>query len=383
MNEAVSRRHISVQLNGHELFLNPDDRAITDCLIDTAAWEPVETEVVRKEVKRGFVVVDIGANIGYYTLLFAMIVGDRGHVFAFEPDPTNFAFLRTNVERNGYDNVTLIQKAVSDENRWVQLYLDDYNKGDHRVYDSGDGRQFIWVESMRLDDYLKNYDRRIDFIKMDIQGAEWRAVQGMTDILEKNQSIKVVTEFWPAGLNSAGIDPEEYLKLLANHGFKLHEMDEEEASVGPTNAAELLRDYTPENERFTNLFCTRAEWKWDRPLNRSGSRLRLAQAELAALIPAGDAFILIDEEQFGGEVPPGRHAIPFLERDGQYWGPPPDDATAIEELERLRQAGAHFIVFARPAFWWLEYYTGFHCHLRAQFPCLLENYRLIVFDLRP
>jgi hypothetical protein len=66
---------------------------------------------------------------------------------------------------------------------------------------------------------------------------------------------------------------------------------------------------------------------------------------------------------------------------GQYGGPPPDDATAIRELERLRQSGASFIVFARPAFWWLDYHAAL-CHLRSAFRCVLENDRLVVFDLR-
>jgi hypothetical protein len=74
--------------------------------------------------------------------------------------------------------------------------------------------------------------------------------------------------------------------------------------------------------------------------------------------------------------------VPFLEHDGQYWGPPPDDATALREFERLRQAGAAFLAVAWPAFWWLDYYTDFHRHLRGRYRCLLENDRLIVFDLQ-
>ncbi len=111
--------------------------------------------------------------------------------------------------------------------------------------------------------------------------------------------------------------------------------------------------------------------------------VHLATQEIATIIPPGDTFILIDEDQWGSrEVVSDRRAIPFLERDGQHWGPPPDDDTGIRELERLRQAGARFMVFAWPAFWWLEYYAGLHQYLRSQFRCALENERLIVFDLR-
>jgi hypothetical protein len=113
-------------------------------------------------------------------------------------------------------------------------------------------------------------------------------------------------------------------------------------------------------------------------------RLRQTAEEIAALIPAGASFILVDEEQWrvGGAVT-GRRAIPFIERAGQYWGPPADDEAAVGELERLRQAGANFIVFGWPAFWWLDYYAGFNRHLRQHFRPVLENDRAIVFDLRP
>jgi len=111
--------------------------------------------------------------------------------------------------------------------------------------------------------------------------------------------------------------------------------------------------------------------------------LEKAKHDLAGLIPNGISFILVDECQWGSEIPTGRRAIPFLERDGQYWGRPPDDETAIRELERLRGSGASFIVFAWPAFWWLDYYAGFSRYLHSKFRCVLRNDRLIVFDLRP
>jgi SAM-dependent methyltransferase len=109
---------------------------------------------------------------------------------------------------------------------------------------------------------------------------------------------------------------------------------------------------------------------------------RAAAQEVAALIPPGRTIILVDQDEFGGQVGAGHRRIPFLERDGQYWGPPPDNKTAIREFERLRHAGADFMIFGWPAFWWLEYYSEFSGYLRANFPCPLENERLVVFDLR-
>jgi SAM-dependent methyltransferase len=111
-------------------------------------------------------------------------------------------------------------------------------------------------------------------------------------------------------------------------------------------------------------------------------QLQLATSELQNLIAPGATFILVDDGQWGRvRSLESYRVIPFLERDGQYWGPPPDDATAWQELKRLQHAGATHIAFAWPAFWWLQHYAEFNKQLRTEFPCVLENERLTVFGL--
>jgi predicted O-methyltransferase YrrM len=112
-------------------------------------------------------------------------------------------------------------------------------------------------------------------------------------------------------------------------------------------------------------------------------RLRLCKQDLEALIPPEDAFILVDQNFGSDQLGRNGRAMPFLERDGQYFGPPADDATAIREVERLRDSRAAFIAFVWPALWWLEHYSAFHHHLRSSYRCVLENDRLVVFDLWP
>ncbi len=112
----------------------------------------------------------------------------------------------------------------------------------------------------------------------------------------------------------------------------------------------------------------------------------LSAMEIKALVPHGSTFILVDEDNWGektgnSEIVGGRHSVPFLEHNGEYWGPPTDDATAISELERLRRDGATFIVFAWPGFWWMEYYSGFASHLRGNYRAVVENERVVVFNL--
>lgn len=111
-------------------------------------------------------------------------------------------------------------------------------------------------------------------------------------------------------------------------------------------------------------------------------RLDRSIKELTALAGSEKSFILVDDATWETEKIFQRgQAKPFLERDGQFWGPPEDDRSAISELERQRQAGVSFIAFAWPAFWWLDFYKDFQRHLRSHSRCLLENERLLVFDL--
>jgi Sulfotransferase family len=108
----------------------------------------------------------------------------------------------------------------------------------------------------------------------------------------------------------------------------------------------------------------------------------LTMRDIARMVPRGSSFILVDNGEIGDVVAADRHAIPFPERHGQYWGPPADDESAIGELERLREAGASHLIVAWPASWWLEYYSGFHRYLRSHLQCACENDRLVAFDLR-
>jgi len=245
------------EVQGNKMFLDSKDSLLFSII---GAYEPFETELVKKEIKKGDVVLDLGANIGYYTLIFAKLVGEKGKVFAFEPEPDNFALLKKNVEINGYKNVVLVQKAVSNKTGKLKLYLCKDNTGGHSIHpfeSPQDGNQSIEIEATRLDDYFKTYDGKIDFIKMDIQGAEKEAVQGMSSLLKKNKNVKVVSEFWPSGLKQGGIEPEEYLELLTGFGFKLYEVSEREKKIKPVDIPKFLEMYAPSRRKYTNLLCIR------------------------------------------------------------------------------------------------------------------------------
>lgn len=251
-----SKPIVRLEIRGNTLFLNPDDRLITKTMVSTGTWEPLETSVFLEHVKNGNTIVDVGANIGYYTVLGAQAVGTSGRVYAFEPDPTSFGFLRRNVKANGYKNVVLEQKALTNKPGTLRLYLSTSNMGDHRIYPTGD-RAYVDVEGVRLDDYLEGLQSDVDFIKIDTQGAEVVILEGMKKTLERNRNVKLAIEFWPRGLEGFGHKASQLLEILEGHGFTFKDIDENLEVVLETTAAKLLQKYTVENRGFTNLFCTR------------------------------------------------------------------------------------------------------------------------------
>src|SRR5262245_590665 len=116
---------------GHRMYL---DKLDSLQLSLRKVYEPIETRLVMDLVKPNQVVLDIGANIGYYTLIFSKLVGPGGRVYAFEPHPTNFSLLDRNVQTNGYKNATVVRKAVADATGSLKLYESELNSADHRIY---------------------------------------------------------------------------------------------------------------------------------------------------------------------------------------------------------------------------------------------------------
>ena len=111
-------------------------------------------------------------------------------------------------------------------------------------------------------------------------------------------------------------------------------------------------------------------------------RLTRARKHINNLVPLSDSFIFVDEDTVREKLGTGRHCMRFLQRNGHYAGVPPDDRTAVQELDRHIAAGAKFIAFWQAGFWFLDYYSELRERLRSQYQCLVEDDSLILFDLR-
>jgi FkbM family methyltransferase len=211
--------------------------------------EPATTGLFTKVVKKNDVVLDLGANIGYFSLLAARLVGKDGRVYSFEPEPRNFGFLKKNIELNDYSQVTPNQKAVANEPGTVKLYICHYDTGHHTINQYGGiesynltkqeaPKDYVEVEKVALDDYLKDKVDHVDFIKMDVEGAEVLALRGMDKIIRGNKDIKMLVEFFPLLIKEMGDSPEELIKkLLDDYGFSMYVIEDDYSMSNQSSGA--------------------------------------------------------------------------------------------------------------------------------------------------
>ena len=241
----------SIVVNGHRMFLDTHDSLD---LLGQERWEPLATSLVERYVGEGDTVVDVGAHIGYYTLLFAKLVGPAGRVLAFEPYPATHLLLQRNVGENGYANVVIQRQAVADVPGRMALHVSGADWG-HHLY--GPGNQTLEVDVVKLDDAIPP-DAAVDFLKIDVEGAEAQVLRGMSELLRRSPRMKMLTEFWPAGLWRSGTDPGDYLRMLVANGFSLNNVDEIAGQFRPATTADLLASYSRVADAHTNLLCLRS-----------------------------------------------------------------------------------------------------------------------------
>lgn len=249
------------------LWIDLQDRMLGKYFFLNRDYETFETGLIEALIDPGMVVVDIGANVGYYTTKFAKAVGSSGRIYAFEPDEDNYQLLKRNIQENHLSNVRCENMAVSDTDGDIDFYLSDINFGDHRTFLSSDDRVSNWgnsrktkkVASVTLDNYLDG--QRVDLIKMDIQGAEVIALKGMEKTLA-DRDIVLFSEFWPHGLRESGHTPEQFLELLTEQGMRVYVINEETETVTPFDAhiiPELMRLTESDFSAHVNIIGTRSE----------------------------------------------------------------------------------------------------------------------------
>jgi FkbM family methyltransferase len=220
-----------VQTDVGELWSHPDD-LVTSQLQRDGCWEPPLARLLRKRLRPGMTFLDIGAHIGYFTILAATLVGPTGHVFAVEPDPGNAPLLRANLWRHRCGNVTFLPIAAWHSLGHVWLTTNPDNRAGSTVqqqYREGD----VGVPAAPLDTLL---DESFDLIKADAEGSDHIALQGAERLLSR--CPLAVVEFWPQTVVNE-TEPREVLNTYHGLGRNLSLLSET-GDLEPTTTDELL-----------------------------------------------------------------------------------------------------------------------------------------------
>jgi FkbM family methyltransferase len=235
--------------------------------------EPGTTAAIKKIVRTGMTVVDVGAHLGYFTALFAGLVGRKGRVYAFEPDPKTFDFLRRNTARFG--NVHPLNAAVLDHDASATLYRSQRSSHNSLWAENVDlPIGSVSVRAVRLDGVLGEISP--DFVKIDAEGCELEVLDSMKEIFARAPKMTLLVELNPSRLSGRRRSPDELLRKLTGLGFDIGFVNEKTGGV--ENISRSLADLEAGLNRvrdlsYVNLLCTKQETSsaWP-PAMRQGLR---------------------------------------------------------------------------------------------------------------
>jgi len=188
-------------------------------------YESLETLFLKDLNLKDRIAIDIGACIGYYTLLLSKLVGNNGKVLAFEPDIKNFRLLQKNIITNNLFNVLKYKLAVGDKDKHVYLKK-GCSPGQHTITEDSNGADQVYMVS--LDGFLKKHNllfENIGYIKIDVEGYEFKVFQGMHDIMEKANNLIIQFEFAPQHLNEQNCELKWLVSLIKDYEFKTYYWD--------------------------------------------------------------------------------------------------------------------------------------------------------------
>ncbi len=230
------------ELPGFRIYVAADDAAVGRHVRDDN-YERDVTAVFRRLLAPGMGVLDIGANIGYFAMLSASLVGGAGHVLAIEPNPRNARMLEASRRANGFTQVTLSQTAAGPNTGLLVL---------HRSHSNGTTSTLPEGVAVLLDaetvpcvrpDALVSPDRRIDLIKVDVEGAEYQALLGCAGIIARDRPT-IISEFSPDLMEGiSGIDGRGYLKWLTGLGYELSVVEPDGSLHVARNTEDVMAAY--------------------------------------------------------------------------------------------------------------------------------------------
>lgn len=245
---------------------NPETDLVSRMLHTQRCWEPFESALWLASHSPGCVAVDVGANLGYFSLLSALHESRPGRIIAFEPAADNYRLLLTNVQKNGaLERVEAIAAALGNGTATGALYRSVDNLGDHQIYPGDGERRIELIRVLHGADCLEAMGvAHIDLLKVDTQGSEHAVVQGLMPLLQKSRAaLRILIELTPWSLRCADSSGASLLALLARLELPVAIVDHLEHRLVPSSYGELSQwsdnvDATPGDRGFMNIFVGEA-----------------------------------------------------------------------------------------------------------------------------
>ena len=257
-----SFRSSEVIVHGHKMHLPKNGFADYST---HGIYGELDTLAVEKIIHKGDYVIDVGAAIGYFTLIFARSVGDSGKVIAFEPKEGRCKILATNLSLNDYTNTTIENSAIMSKDVTPKFFSRNdtiaglrYIKNENEHHDYLDTYKFqkpIDVRTTDLDGYLIEHNilEKISFMKIDVDGPELLVLQGSKSLL-KNENLKIFMEWDKASAKWSGCEPVEIIDLLLENNFKMFYPDYKKHKFFEISKKELLEKPEILDETINMIF---------------------------------------------------------------------------------------------------------------------------------
>lgn len=240
---------VEVQMDGYFMFARPGDRDIGHALAKGGAYEPHVTAVVRRELHAGDVFLDVGANIGYFSMLAAHLVGASGKVVSVEPLDKNLQLIYAGILRNGFDHVEVFPFGASDGSKIVAMVTDPGTSNALIQSAPSNKATSFFIPTRTLDSITAHLDR-IDLVKMDIEGHEIFAWHGAQSMLARCRP-RILTEFHPLAMReNAGIDYHDYLALLFGYAKHVSVVMDKGELVSCSNSEQVMTQWEKNDKRY-------------------------------------------------------------------------------------------------------------------------------------
>lgn len=219
--------------------------------------EKREQQLFRQHLRPGMTIVDMGANIGFYTVLFSQLVEARGTVYAFEPDPFCSSILSDRIRKLPVQNVHVETAALGETEGEVTLYCSKRDRAENRIFpfDPAVPVETVQVPVLSLDSYCRTHRiDHIDAVKIDVEGNEVSVLRGMREIMARSPPAWMFIEFCPEQLQGAGASPEAFWQALAADGYDCYSLDDQGQLQKVSDSPAFTRAHA---HGWTNIWAVR------------------------------------------------------------------------------------------------------------------------------